>query len=638
VARGGNQRGIVGTAPAAGLASWKIFNGDTLPLSDDQLATMFRYRTESVSVQNHSWGNSSYEPLGPSLPEQLAISNAVVQGRGGRGVVMVRSGGNGRGDLINVNEDGYANDPRVMAVASIGIDGRASSFSSPGACLWVAAPGGGSPAVVTTDRLGTAGFNSLVTGGDDADYVVSTSLQGTSFSAPQVSGLAALLLAVNPGLGWRDVREIVALSARQFDLADPGLATNAAGLAHSHNTGFGVPDAGKAVELARRWVNRPTPVEVRFPVAVVQAIPDDGLRVMVTGSGVPPALASIPATPGLGPHADDPTPSLPLVDVDVATNDLTVDLTGKAALIQRGPPGDFSDKRNTFRRKVERAAAAGATFAILWNHTNGTERIIPGDLDFTPIPAVFIDENTGRALRSQLSLDPNLQARLQLTSTELQFTVAQSLRVESVQVRIQSNHSRRGDVRVTLRSPSGTRSVLQQVNFDDLPGPGAAGWTYTSARHLGEPGAGAWSLTVSDEQAGNAGALTGAELILSGQGIVDHDRDGLDDGWETSFFGGLAAGPLEDPDGDGRVTGREQLEGTHPGVSDLRHEVWFSVWNHELGRLSWPGGDGRAYDVLSATNAGGPLEFQAVVPGRFPETEWFVPLEAVPGRFFRVRF
>ena len=38
---------------------------------------------------------------------------------------------------------------------------------------------------------------------------------GTSFSSPIVAGVVSLMLQANPGLGYRDVQEILAYSARQ---------------------------------------------------------------------------------------------------------------------------------------------------------------------------------------------------------------------------------------------------------------------------------------------------------------------------------------------------------------------------------------------------------------------------------------
>ena len=45
---------------------------------------------------------------------------------------------------------------------------------------------------------------------------------GTSFSAPIVSGVAALLRQVNPELTWRDIKLILAASARKNDPSNAG--------------------------------------------------------------------------------------------------------------------------------------------------------------------------------------------------------------------------------------------------------------------------------------------------------------------------------------------------------------------------------------------------------------------------------
>src|SRR5438093_330642 len=337
--------------------------GVDLNASDEQLMDMFQYRSNLVTVQNHSWGNSDSSQLAPTALESVGISNAVAFGRGGRGVVLVRSAGNGREELLNANDDGYENDPRAICVASVRQDGRVASYSNPGACLLVAAPGGDSDVgIFTTDRQGSAaGFNTGVYTNDFADYVFSTEIVGTSFSAPQISGLVALMISANANLTWRDAQQILILSARHLDLSDPDLRTNGAGFRVSHNVGFGVPDAGRAVALARGWLNRPAPATVTLTATNSQSIADDGLRVWITNTdatqAVPSNLASVPSTPGLGPHADVPTATLPLVDAGLATNTITLDLSGKAALIRRG--GDPDNTNSYFTQKINRAPNAG---------------------------------------------------------------------------------------------------------------------------------------------------------------------------------------------------------------------------------------------------------------------------------------
>ncbi|MBL9174082.1 MAG: S8 family serine peptidase [Verrucomicrobiales bacterium] len=287
-ATGDNGIGISGVAPEAGLSSWVIFDEDGKMPDDAGMADTFEHDSQRVGIQNHSWGNSDFLFVGRRLLEDEAIGRAVATGRGGRGVVFVRSAGNTRDTDFNFNSgsgdanlDGYANDPRQIAVAAVTEAGRYASYSTPGACVLVAAPSGdlrtGSPGLVTTDRVGAAGLNTLVDPGDPsgADYLAgSRRFSGTSGSAPQVAGCVALLLSANPDLTWWEVPQILALSARQTDPADPDLRTNAAGFRISHNTGFGVPDAGAAVRLARAWVRQESPVEVRQRLNSVRPIPD----------------------------------------------------------------------------------------------------------------------------------------------------------------------------------------------------------------------------------------------------------------------------------------------------------------------------------------------------------------------------
>ena len=642
VAEGNNHRGMSGVAPEAQLASWKIFLGNKVSASDVQMMDMFQYRSNIVSVENHSWGNADLAQLAPTPLENVGISNAIAFGRDGFGVVMVRSAGNGRGSLDpfthlpdqsdDANDDGYANDPRAICVASVRRDnGRAATYSNRGACLLVAAPGGDEDiGIFSTDRQGAAaGYNSGGFGDDfaDPDYVFSRSIVGTSFSAPQISGVVALMLSANPKLAWRDVQHILILSARHFDLADPDLKTNGAGFRVSHNVGFGVPDAGQAVALARTWVNRPAAITVTFTANNVQPIPDDALRVLITGPNVPTGLMSIHASPGSGLHPDAATANLPLVDVGSASSAIASNLSGKAALVQRGG--------NDFAQKLQFAADAGAAFAVVYDNVNGAERILM-DIDFAPIPGVFITQNDGEALRGYLQTNGPAQAQLQVSPAIYSFAVTNTLVCEHVGVRVQTDHSRRGDLRITLLSPQGTRSVLQQVNFDDTAGP--TDWTYYSTHHFGESSAGAWTVFISDEEPLNTGSVQGVQLIIDGVAITDTDHDGLDDDWETGHFGTpLAFGPQDDPDGDGYNNAREQLMGTDPNVAEAPFKLDLSPWNEKLARLSWSGVTNRTYEVVAGTNVASPLSVITNLAGRFPESEWFTPYTNLANQFFRVR-
>ena len=87
---------------------------------------------------------------------------------------------------------------------------------------------------------------------------------GTSFAAPIVSAVIALMLEAEPDLGWRDIRTILALSARKIvppgesldNVYDENKANfyNGGGLSSSRDYGFGLVDAGRAVRLAEYWL------------------------------------------------------------------------------------------------------------------------------------------------------------------------------------------------------------------------------------------------------------------------------------------------------------------------------------------------------------------------------------------------
>jgi subtilisin-like proprotein convertase family protein len=207
-----------------------------------------------MDVANASWGYSGlYQDnfLSSFSSSQTAIQNDVANGRGGLGIDIVFAAGNYRASGDNVNYHNYQNDPFVITVGATDNTGHVTSFSTPGAALLVSAPGSSD---MTDDRLGSAGAMS-------GDYA---SVSGTSYAAPTVSGIIALMLQANPNLGYRDVQEILAYSAKNSDPANTGWQTNGAhdwnggGLHFSNDYGFGLVDATAAVRLAESWQKQST--------------------------------------------------------------------------------------------------------------------------------------------------------------------------------------------------------------------------------------------------------------------------------------------------------------------------------------------------------------------------------------------
>jgi len=665
-ARGYNGIGVAGAAPRASLAIWKMLNQS----SEIEIAKMFLYNSNQVSVQNHSWGWGSSSQIDISEVEKQAITNIFLHGRGGRGVILVRAAGNIRqtnpndGSPFNpvqiagdANDDGYIHDPHSIAVGAVRATGKAAFYSSPGACVLVAAPGGdeGFLSLATTDRVGSSGFNA----GVSPDYAFDGSgFIGTSGATPIIAGVAALIVSANSNLNARDVHQIMALSARQTSSTDTDLQTNGAGLLISHNTGYGVPDAGQAVRLARHWSNRPPRVEISRLYAPTNPvpIPDLGHVLRVTGSNVPAQLLSIPGRfPSESRHEDIPpgewrppnleSASVPVTHVGLATNPIGADLTGRAALIERG---GLTNLGGFFVDKLDRAREAGAEFAIIYNNdTNQPDDLIDmGLLRPNTYPAIFIGRTLGLQLRDHSATNSTVRVQLVRDGPRVSFNITNQLLVEQVAVRIKVSHPLRRNLRFTLYSPAGTRSRLQRslVSFGTgIPfHPETAlnlNWTYHSVLHLGESSVGQWLVVVGDDEEGNVGTLHEVELFIKGVPIVDSDADGLDDQWESVFFGNLASGPRDDPDRDGYINSREQLMGTRPDQVDPQFQLALdaSVFSGTHSRLSWPASAHFQYTVESADRPDGVFTNLLSAPGRFPVAEVFLPTTNQTRRYFRVR-
>jgi subtilisin-like proprotein convertase family protein len=253
-----NGFGGVGVAYNADLVSYyDPLNSSTTVFAATTAATYLR-SIGAVDVLNNSWGFGNFFKSTPnraflddfdSTPfnvSGLALARLAAEGRGGKGSVVVQSAGNTGEFGDDTNLHNFQNSRFVITVAATTSTGTLASFSTPGASVLVAAPGVG---IVTSDRTGNAGYAA----GD------STSLDGTSFSAPAVAGIVALMLEANADLGYRDVQEILALSARKISpsasswIKNGATGWNGGGMHFSEGFGFGLVDARAAVRLAETW-------------------------------------------------------------------------------------------------------------------------------------------------------------------------------------------------------------------------------------------------------------------------------------------------------------------------------------------------------------------------------------------------
>jgi hypothetical protein len=154
----------------------------------------------------------------------------------------------------NSNYDGYVNKLGVITACAVDANGRQPFYGERGANILVCAPSSNLPPDSSNGFSNTNVTTTALQDGYRSDFT------GTSASTPMVSGVAALMLAVNPQLTWRDVRLILASSARRNDfpptpaLPDPEWTTHF-GLNFSHKYGFGVANAQAAVQLAEGWTS-----------------------------------------------------------------------------------------------------------------------------------------------------------------------------------------------------------------------------------------------------------------------------------------------------------------------------------------------------------------------------------------------
>ena len=289
IAAARDGHGVVGVAYDAQLVSlYTSFSSQW----QTELVNAFHYAV-GMDVLNNSWGFNNLLKTGTNwafydnandpafAPEFAALRELAANGRHGLGTVVVQAAGNSYDYGDDTNLHNFQNSRYIVTVGAVDYAGESSHFSTTGASILVAAPGGAGygdyESILTTDRTGAAGDRS-------ENYAF---VDGTSFAAPVVSGVVALMLEVNPNLGYRDVQQILAYTARQVGSPSSWTANgahdwNGGGLQYDdaiQATGFGVVDALAAVRLAATWEGTPRTsanvVDVVASKTVNEAIPDN---------------------------------------------------------------------------------------------------------------------------------------------------------------------------------------------------------------------------------------------------------------------------------------------------------------------------------------------------------------------------
>ena len=138
-----------------------------------------------------------------------------------------------------------------------------------------------------------------------------------------------------------------------------------------------------------------------------------------------------------------------------------------------------SPKYGFGKMNAERLVAQGRVHAIL------------------PIPAlqISVENRVNEAMNYNTE---NTHYRTEISVSEDAAGRTGLVRLEHVQVTVYITHEERRHLRITLVSPSGTRSLLADIRSKDVSKDGYNPWTFMTVHSWGEAPAGTWSLEISD--------------------------------------------------------------------------------------------------------------------------------------------
>ena len=304
IAMAKNTVGGIGVAPTARLKGFNFISSNQSQqfFLDSLGGSTSNPNSSDVFVFNQSFGVSNTEDFPIDPLEEAQYLSGVSDLRGGKGALYVKAAGNGFSgcgptSCENANFDPTNTLPYQIVVGAVNADGIKASYSTTGSAIWASAPGGefgrnavaggtpGSvdvePAMVTTDQSGCVngysrtgiGVNNGSTfdngGAPNTSCNYTNGMNGTSSATPVTVGTIALILEANPALTWRDVKHILASTARQIDagrpavsitlgnggvyIAEPAWTTNFAGFKFHNWYGFGMLNASAAVNMARTY-------------------------------------------------------------------------------------------------------------------------------------------------------------------------------------------------------------------------------------------------------------------------------------------------------------------------------------------------------------------------------------------------
>ena len=248
-----NAQGIAGIAISADLLIAKVVRSDGT-ISPEAEARAIRWAVDQgAQVINLSFGGMR-DPKDSLRDTYSPLEAAAVQYAVSKGVLVVAAVGNADG--APEEPWGYAGYPaalpHVLGVSAVARDGSVPSFSNRDRLYNdIAAPGEAIFSTLPRAITASARPGCLLQGYSDCGPVEFRRGDGTSFSAPQVSAAAALLLGSRAGL---QADQVAALLTRTAADAEPDTGCSRCSLGRDALTGWGVLDVERAVQGLRSFV------------------------------------------------------------------------------------------------------------------------------------------------------------------------------------------------------------------------------------------------------------------------------------------------------------------------------------------------------------------------------------------------
>ena len=226
----GNATGAAGVAPAAAIMPVRVLHPD-LRGSARALARGVRFAAD------HGADVISLSLAGPSRVRRVS---SAIRYAASKGVTIVAASGNDGSDVVSWP----AADPRVIAVGAVARDLTRASYSSYGPQLDLVAPAGAGEGFDGGNGPNDGVIAQTVKGGP-AKFCFCFSAS-TSAAAAQVSGVAALLIGADRGIGPAELRARLLSSAR--DLGPRG---------RDDEYGAGLVQAARALGIVRASQHAP---------------------------------------------------------------------------------------------------------------------------------------------------------------------------------------------------------------------------------------------------------------------------------------------------------------------------------------------------------------------------------------------